>query len=648
VVFGGSSSNNVLVVQSVNGTTPATLTIGPGITVHGGQGGTLSYFYGNEQLVNQGTISADTAGKLIDVVMGPLTNQGTLQASAGTLTIGGTWSNSGTLAAQLSASNDYFIVSNAALGGALTLSVASGFTPHLGDRFTIIRNQGSNPVAGTFTGLLEGSLVWAGTYGFTISYAGGDGNDVVLTVAAVQAKPTVTATWSGWTYDGTAHPAGGAATGVNGENLGTPTSFTYYAGTGTGGTNFGAIAPTDAGTYTVVAHYAGSEHYLAADSDSLTVVVAKAALTVTVNNAWRFVGDANPTFSGTVIGIVNNDDVTVAYGTSAAANSSAGNYDINATMGGSKLGEYAVTVSKGTLAVITPASCMGFVFEDFNDDGQIDFGEKGISAVTIRLQGTDDVGRTIDVTTTTDGSGAYQFGRLRQGTYTITASQPAGYTQGISTVGSAGGSVSGNVFTVQLGAGIDGMNYNFGERPANGGPVTSGQTAQVGFWNNKSGQALIKALNGGATSTQLGNWLATTFKNMFGANAGGNNLAGKTNAEVATIFQQKFVVKGQKLDAQVMATALSVYVTNQTLAGTVAAAYGFKVTQDGVGIATFNVGNDGAAVGKGNGTTMNVLDVLLATDALSANSNGNLYGGNATERNAATDLYGAINLAGSV
>ncbi len=32
----------------------------------------------------------------------------------------------------------------------------------------------------------------------------------------------------------------------------TPT-LTYYAGTGTGGTNLGSIAPTNAGTYTVVA-----------------------------------------------------------------------------------------------------------------------------------------------------------------------------------------------------------------------------------------------------------------------------------------------------------------------------------------------------------------------------------------------------------
>ena len=40
-------------------------------------------------------------------------------------------------------------------------------------------------------------------------------------------------------------------------------------------------------------------------------------------------------------------------------------------------------------------------------------------------------------------------------------------------------------------------NYNFGERPAADGGVQPGQTATIGFWQNKNGQNLIKALNGG-------------------------------------------------------------------------------------------------------------------------------------------------------
>jgi Ca2+-binding RTX toxin-like protein len=49
-------------------------------------------------------------------------------------------------------------------------------------RITLIDNSGSAPVAGTFDGLPEGAtLAVAGTT-YQISYLGGDGNDVVLTI----------------------------------------------------------------------------------------------------------------------------------------------------------------------------------------------------------------------------------------------------------------------------------------------------------------------------------------------------------------------------------------------------------------------------------------------------------------------------------
>src|SRR5207247_551462 len=100
---------------------------------------------------------------------------------------------------------------------------------------------------------------------------------------------------------------------------------------------------------------------------------------------------------------------------------------------------------------------------------------------------------------------------LSPGSYTIFETQPAGYTQGINTIGTAGGTVAGDAFSVCLQEGVDGMNYNYGERPPSGTPLQHGQTAGIGFWNNKNGQALIKSLNGGANEKQLGNWLAANF-----------------------------------------------------------------------------------------------------------------------------------------
>jgi hypothetical protein len=296
---------------------------------------------------------------------------------------------------------------------------------------------------------------------------------------------------------------------------------------------------------------------------------------------------------------------------------------------------------------VSPASVSGVVFADFNNDGQVDFGEQGIPGVPITLSGTDTAGDPINLSQTTDASGTYVFLDLPAGTYTITETQqPANYTPGIATVGTSGGTVSGAQFTgIILVSGQDAMNYNYGEMPVATGAVQTGQTAGIGFWNNKNGQALIKALNGGV-GTQLGNWLAATFPHMFGASAGSDDLTGKSNAAVAAFFQTQFVVHGQKLDAQVLATALAVYVTDPTLDSTgVGTQYGFIVSGNGVATSTYNVGTNGAAFGVADNTTMTVMDLLLAVDAQAVN--GVLYNGNAARRNMANTVFSAINQVGS-
>jgi hypothetical protein len=292
-------------------------------------------------------------------------------------------------------------------------------------------------------------------------------------------------------------------------------------------------------------------------------------------------------------------------------------------------------------------SLSGIVWEDFNDDGQIDFGEKGIANVLITLAGTDDLGNPVSQSLPTDSDGAYVFLNLRPGSYTITETQPAGYAQGTDSVGTAGGGLpAADQFLVNLAPAVNGLNYNFGERPAATGPVQKGQTAGIGFWNNRNGQALIKAFNGG-TGTQLADWLAATLPHMFGIYAGSNDLTGKSNAYVAGLFQQDFLVKGIKLDAQVLATALSVYATNATLDSTgVAAQYHFTVSGDGVGTATVNVGSNGDAFGVANNTALTVMDLLLATDDQAVN--GVLYNGNTTRRKGANDVYSALSQAGDI
>jgi hypothetical protein len=119
--------------------------------------------------------------------MGNLTQAGgTLSPgdSPGTMTVTGNYSlNSGDLAVELDglvAGTGYdqlIVTGNVSLAGDLTLDV--GFTPGVGNMFTIIDNQGTNPVSGMFS---QGSSISAGGFLFGINYGGGDGNDVVLTV----------------------------------------------------------------------------------------------------------------------------------------------------------------------------------------------------------------------------------------------------------------------------------------------------------------------------------------------------------------------------------------------------------------------------------------------------------------------------------
>jgi hypothetical protein len=293
---------------------------------------------------------------------------------------------------------------------------------------------------------------------------------------------------------------------------------------------------------------------------------------------------------------------------------------------------------------IHPGSLAGKVWVDFNNDGKIDFGEKGLPGVKIALSGTDDLGNPVTATMTTDASGAYAFNNLRPGTYTLIETQPPGYLQGKDLLGTLGGDAGvQDVFSKIFVPGCDGdgTDYHFGEQPGPGTSLLKGGTATIGFWHNKNGQALLLALNGGPTATQLGNWMAATFPNLYGS------LAGKTNADIAAYYLNNlFSVTGQKLGAQVMGAVFAVYCTNASLAGNVAVGYGFTVSTYGTGIETINVGSNGAAFGVPNNSTITVLQALFAANAQSMN--GSLYQGNTSLGNQANTVFDGINQGGDI
>jgi hypothetical protein len=73
-------------------------------------------------------------------------------------------------------------------GGTLKIVRYNNMVPRLNNSFTIISNDGTDKVTGTFTGLAQGATVKSDGITYTVSYTGGDGNDVVLTVTAVDSS----------------------------------------------------------------------------------------------------------------------------------------------------------------------------------------------------------------------------------------------------------------------------------------------------------------------------------------------------------------------------------------------------------------------------------------------------------------------------
>jgi hypothetical protein len=157
------------------------------------------------------------------------------------------------------------------------------------DAFVASISPGSLPVtyyAGTTASgtPLSGAPTDPGTYTAVASFPG---NSEYLsatgstTFTITQGTPDIVVT-DGGTYDGNQFPASATATGGNGAEVNGTLSYTYYAGTSATGAGT-STAPTDAGTYTVVADFASADpNYLNAESAPLTFIINQATPTVDV------------------------------------------------------------------------------------------------------------------------------------------------------------------------------------------------------------------------------------------------------------------------------------------------------------------------------------------------------------------------------
>lgn len=299
---------------------------------------------------------------------------------------------------------------------------------------------------------------------------------------------------------------------------------------------------------------------------------------------------------------------------------------------------HAASTAAASLTVIDE-NIQGMVWVDFNNDGNVDFGEQGIGGVPISLLGSN--GNVVAMTTT-DSNGLYTFNHMAPDVYSISeGSDGPGFVEGKDSLGTitdlqgnlisagAGNASVQDLFSnVPVGADQNAINYNFGEQPTAASTVSKGQAATMGFWQNKNGQALISQF------ASIGNWLADTMPQTFGS------LAGATPQQVATLYQQKFVLT-DKLDAQVMATALNVYATDASLGGSAAASYGFAVSTYGLGDSTWNIGSDGAAFNVANNSTLTIMQILQDWDQQNNKSNKSI-------RQLALDVFGGINAKGGI
>ena len=342
IVFGGGYPYNDVYSEGGNTVaTAATLTIGPNITVQGTEGGTITGYYSQDSVVNQGTIDADASGQTITVSAGSaatLTNQGTMEAvSGGILGVSGAWSSTGTVTETGGSLNLSGTWSNTmaitATGGTLNLSGTWSNPGTITDTSCTLTTSGTWSDAGTIT-VTNSTLNLGGT--FTTPVISSSGSTVNLTGTMNNAGNTLALSSGSWNVlggtidDGTVTASGGSelvltSSGgtLNGVTVNGPLDLTAsgaYAtvtdgltlnGTATLGyqarLSFSGGSQTLGGTGTVVFDNASYQGLIAA-ANNMTLTIG-AGITILGGNS-----QGNSTSSGSVIG----DSTEWASGTNAS------------------------------------------------------------------------------------------------------------------------------------------------------------------------------------------------------------------------------------------------------------------------------------------------------------------------------------------
>ena len=232
-------------------------------------------------------------------------------------------------------------------GSAATFSVSvTGVSPLVYQwEFNGTNLTNNAKITGAQTNVLTLSSVMmsnAGTYRVVVTNAYGSTN-VSATLTVTKTTPTITWTDPAAITYGTPLSSNqlNATASVPGSFACTPASGSVLKA-GTNGLS-AMFTPTDTVDYSSV-------------TDTVSLVVLRAPLTVTASNASRLIGAANPVFSGVIAGLTDGDNITASYSTTATTNCAAGPYPIMPRLVDPNNLEtnYSVTLVNGTLTVVGP------------------------------------------------------------------------------------------------------------------------------------------------------------------------------------------------------------------------------------------------------------------------------------------------------
>jgi autotransporter-associated beta strand protein len=363
--FTGPTADNAGTLQVDGSLKATTVTIGNGAKLRGT--GTVFHI----AAVSGGTLEPGDAP-------GTITTSSLALASGSTYTVelGGTGAGQFDQVA-VASGGTVNLNSDSGTGSTLAIQLVNGFLPAVGNTFTVINNQGTNAVSGTFA---QGSSISLNGYTFGISYTGGANNDsVVLTVTAVPGPVThfmAAATPTSITAGGTVNVTVSA---LDANNNVVPTYTGTVAFTSTDGqavlpanytfTSGGLTSDDGVHTFTATLKTAGSQTVTATDSVTSSIngttnavlvnagafskyVVALATgSTVTAGNPFTFTVQAADQFGNAVSGYTGPGTVTVGVSPSDPQGSVPTSLALNGAGAGfasgtlKTVGSYTVTVT---------------------------------------------------------------------------------------------------------------------------------------------------------------------------------------------------------------------------------------------------------------------------------------------------------------